>query len=168
MTKPKKQPEGPKRVRMVGEREETVEVPLSTDDMDASTEKMLTLLEQRDSIDEKAKEIAKNYKSQGATLDLEISELRRAMRSRKRSVKLTIQEWLTESNEIIRVRADTDERIGDVRKARSEELQEKLFKDELGSDDGAESEATEEGDDEEEADANPFGDTSDDFGGSAH
>lgn len=114
------------RVRKIGEREEIVEYALTSEQLANSKDEIMALLDQKQETEEKKAEVMSNYKSQLATIDLQIESTRRTIRSGRRKETLTIEEHLTASNEIVRVRKDTGQQIG-RRTASAEELQERLF-----------------------------------------
>lgn len=124
MSKPSKKRN--ERIRKIGEREESIVHELSAKELSDRKDDVMDLLEEVEKIEERKKEQAKNYASQLSTLELQIGEMRREIKSGKRSQTVLIQEFLTASNEVIRVRADTDEQIGIPRTATARELQEEL------------------------------------------
>lgn len=131
MTKPQpatKKPKNPyEHVRMIGERQEALEVRLTDAEMDDAHHQFLALANQREELEEKLAEVKANYKAQFEAIDLQREATRRLLNNRRRTTTVTVQEWLNASNEVVRIRADTGDQLGDARKARTDELQEKLF-----------------------------------------
>lgn len=126
---PKKPKDPNERVRKLGEREEQLEIRLTQLEMDDYHNQHLALSNQRDELEEKLAEVKANYKAQFEAIDLQVAATRRLLNTRRRTATVKVEEWLTASNEVIRLRADTNEQLGDLRKARADELQEKLFPD---------------------------------------
>jgi hypothetical protein len=124
---PKRRKDPNERIRMVGERQVTIDIPLTSLQLEDEHRKVMTHLDKKEEIEEKKKENMKNFAAQLAAVDLAIDESRRLIKSRRHYETLIIEEWLTGANEIVQIRQDTRDQVGDVRKARSEELQEKLF-----------------------------------------
>lgn len=124
---PKKKKDPNERIRMVGEREQAIEIPLTADQLDDERSAVMEFLDHKEEIEDRKKEAMKNFASQIATVELQIEGSRRLIKSKRRKVVVVIEEWLTAANEIIQVRRDTNEQIGDPRRARAEELQERLF-----------------------------------------
>jgi chromosome segregation ATPase len=116
------------RVREVGQREETLKRQLTATEIQALREELEALLDDEDNIDEKKKEASKNFASQLETNKLQQSNLRRRIKSKEAEEKVLVKEYLTKANEIVRIRADTDEQIGQ-RTATKAELQEEMFPD---------------------------------------
>ena len=124
--KPKKKDPG---VRMLDEREETLDVRLTQVEMDELHNQHLVLTNQRDDLEERLAELKANYKAQFEAIDLQVSSTRKLLNTKRRQVPVKVQTWLTKSNEVIRVRTDNGDQLGDPRKARADELQESLFPD---------------------------------------
>jgi hypothetical protein len=117
------------RIRMVGEREVTIDIMLTPMQLEDEHHNVMAFLDQKEEIEEKKKENMKNFAAQLAAVELQIDASRRLIKSKRRRETVIIEEWLTGANEIVQIRQDTRDQVGDVRKARSEELQEKLFGD---------------------------------------
>lgn len=124
---PKKRKDPNERIRKVAEREETREVKLTEVQRDEQRMIAMSLLDQLDEIEEKKKEVVKNYASQIAAVELQLHSARQLANGGKRRDTFLVEEWLTGANDVIRIRADTGEQLGDVRRARAEELQERLY-----------------------------------------
>lgn len=118
------------RVRKLEERDETLEVRLTDVEMDDLHDQHLNLTNQRDELEEKLAEVKANYKAQFEAIDLQVTVTRRLLNSRRKQIPVKVESWLNAANEVVRIRADTGEQLGDSRKARADELQEKLFADE--------------------------------------
>lgn len=116
------------RVRKLGERTEEITAELSPEEVEAEKTIVLDLLGRRDNLESSRKSIASQYKARIEAVDTEITEHRLAATTRKRQIDVTIEDWLTTSRKVVRVRADNGEVIG-RRDARTEELQEALFED---------------------------------------
>ena len=124
----KREPKDPfERIRKVGAREESLERRLTDVEMDDLHQQYLVLGNQREELEKKKAEVMANYGAQFKAIDLQADTTRRQLNSRRKSDVVTVEEWLNASNEIVRIRADTGEQLGDPRKARADELQEKLF-----------------------------------------
>lgn len=133
MTKKKHQDSAPndgsQLVRKVGEREETIEVPLTQEQLLAQKDLVCELIDAKGKLEDEKKEAMKALGARSAAIDLKLENAMRLVRARRQSVGVMIEDWLTKKNEIVRIRADTQEQIGDVRRARADELQERLFED---------------------------------------
>jgi hypothetical protein len=117
-------------VRKLGEREEVLETKLTQIQLEDMREEVMVLLDEEERIEKKRKEAAKNFGSQLESNKLQMSELRSTIASGKRKQTLIIEEHLTAQNEVVRIRQDTAEIIGQPRTATARELQEELFQDE--------------------------------------
>lgn len=122
--KPKKN-KAEERIRKIGQREEMFEYVLTQVQIEDLTHTVMDLLDQEEQVKEKLNEVKKNYASQLETIQLQRNELRRTIKSGRRRESLIIEEHLTASNEVIRIRQDTGEPIG-RRTATQKELQEDL------------------------------------------
>lgn len=126
-TPPKKSKDPFERIRKVGEREESLERRLTDVEMDDLHQTYLALGNQREDLECKKAEVMANYGAQFKAIDLQADTARKLLNSRRKSDTVIVEEWLNASNEVVRIRADTGEQLGDGRKARADELQEKLF-----------------------------------------
>lgn len=161
MTKPKytatapatpvTKPDPRRRVRKVGSRDETISVELTAAELDAGRKRIVQLMADEDQADDALAEVKAQYKARLQAIRSERSGLRRMDAAGKRSVDITVEEWLTANNEVIRVRTDTQEQVG-ARNATSAELQEPLFKDDAGSEEDSQDEEDEESDLDKEED----------------
>lgn len=122
---PKKRRDPTERIRKIGEREEIIESKLTQLQLDEERELVMNLLDQKDEIEEKKREVVKNYGAQLAAVELQIDAARRVIHAGRRRDTLLVEEYLTGANAIIRIRKDTGEQIGE-RNATSAELQETL------------------------------------------
>lgn len=123
------------RVRMIGEREETVAVAL-TDSEVAEQDRVARDLRNRiDQLEDQAKTASADFKSKQKVLEEQERVARRKASTRRAEVDIRIQEWLTRGNEVVRVNADTGEQLGPARTARAAELQEALPFDQSNDDD---------------------------------
>ena len=116
-------------VRKLGEREEIVVHTLSDGELAEVQDTVMALLDHRQEVEEKKKEANANFKAQLETIELELETARRTYRGRTRKDSVVIEEYLTDKNEVIRVRKGTREIVGQ-RTATGEELQEEMFADE--------------------------------------
>lgn len=112
-------------VRKVAEYEEEIKIQLSDDQIDRLRSDVMDMLDHKEVIEDKKKEVMKNYASQLATVDLEIVSCRRVIRDGERVEKVVIEEYLTKGNEVARFRKDNGNPI-DTRTATMAELQESL------------------------------------------
>lgn len=135
-TKPKNEPkiDAPRkkdpneRIRLLATREEIVDSKLSQLQIEDMRATVIELLDEEERINGKKEESGKNFASQLKTNRLQIDELRRKITSGRRRDTIVVEEYLTGSNEVVRIRADTGERIG-ARTATLKELQEEMFSD---------------------------------------
>lgn len=138
----KKPPKDPfERVRMLEERDEVLEVRLTDVEMDDLHHTHLSLTNQKEDLKDKLDEVKSNYKAQFDAIDLQVTTTRRLLNTRRKQVPVKVQTWLNASNEVVRIRADTGDQLGDPRKARADELQEKLFPDKPPADPAPQSDA---------------------------
>lgn len=114
------------RVRKIGQREEQLDRRLTDKELDEYKDQFIALADQREELERKKAEVMASYGSQFKTIDLQSDELRRKINSRRITESILVEEWLTDRNEVIRVRADLQEVIGNPRTARPSELQESL------------------------------------------
>lgn len=126
---PKKRRDPNERIRMVGDREVIIDIALTPIQLEDEHHNVMAFLDQKEEIEEKKKENMKNFAAQLAAVELQIDASRRLIKSKRRRETVIIEEWLTGANEIIQIRQDTQQQVGDPRRARAEELQEKLFPD---------------------------------------
>ncbi len=121
--KPKKDPN--ERKRLIGSRQETIERVLTPAEMDDAHERLITLLGDKAGLEEEKKaagaELAAKIKRAQADIVGTLEQLRR----KRTKEEITVEEWLTAGNEIVKVNAATGEQLG-ARTARADELQEKL------------------------------------------
>lgn len=129
MTKPKngaKKTKGqPQNRRKIGERTETVVEKLSPMQVDDARERVCTLMRSKEELEAKRKSTNADFKSKITEIDGDIDAALTHASTARRNVEITIEEWLTDQNEVIRVRRDSGEVIG-TRNARIDELQESL------------------------------------------
>lgn len=134
MTKEKTRPPAKKsrdpeeKIRLVATREEIIETKLTQNQIDEMQRENLVLDNEVERLEEKKAEAMKNFASQLKTIELQKSEIRRMVNAAKRRETVTVEEYLTGSNEIVRFRKDTGDRIGQ-RTATARELQEDMFPD---------------------------------------
>ncbi len=117
------------RIRKLGEREEQITVKLTQIEIEDQRHQVMMLLDDIDKIDQGLKAIKAEAKGRKDAILARIAEARRQESSGRRTDDVVVEEWLTQGNEVVRVRTDTGEQIGDPRTARAAELQEKLFTD---------------------------------------
>lgn len=118
--------ESSERVRKIGERKETITVELDPSEIEAERTAVLDLLGRKDNLEAARKSLASEYKAKIEAVESAMTACRQAATTGKRTVELDIEEWLTRSREVVRVRADNGDVIG-KRNARADELQEALF-----------------------------------------
>lgn len=133
--------------RKIGERTEVIVERLSITQVEAEREKACNLMRRRDELVEKKKSLSSDLKAQIDAVDAEMKTHLSAAASARRDVEITVEEWLTDKNQVERYRVDTGELIGD-RIASVTELQEKLPLDDPNAPD-------EDDGDDEEADESP-------------
>jgi hypothetical protein len=114
------------RARKLGDRTETITVQLSDAEIDGEREKVCELIGRKDNLLAAVKSLKADYKAKIEAVDEKISAAWKAAASGKRDDEIIVEEWLTKDNRVMRVRADTNELLGQ-RVARAEELQETLF-----------------------------------------
>lgn len=139
--------------RKIGERQETITRLLSPSEVELEREHVCKLLREIDRAEEERKNAAAAGKAKLTELRTRLAEHAGVANTAKRDEEVTIEEWLTDKNEVVRVRADTGEVIGN-RVARAAELQEDLDGDKEG--DEAEDDEDDDGG-EDTAEAADFG-----------
>lgn len=122
-----------RRMRKLGEREEQVVVLLSDEEVEAQRRVVLDLMCDKDRLADGLKAIRAEYKARVDRLTAKIQDSRQQVSDRKRTDDVVVEEWLTAGNEVVRVRKDTGETVGQPRTARADELQEDLGLDEKTS-----------------------------------
>ncbi len=137
--------------RKIGERQETITHMLSPTEVELEQREVCKLLREIEKTEAEIKNVTATHKSRLVDLKTRLRGSANTANTAKRDVEITVEEWLTDKNEVIRVRADNGEVIGN-RVARTSELQEELELEPEGDDEDSEDEA-EEGDD-----AGDFGD----------
>ena len=146
--------------RKIGERQETITHQLSPMEVDRERETVCMLLREIERTEAEIKNIASGHKAKLVELKTRLKSHTTAANTAKRDLEITIEEWLSDKNEVIRVRADTGEIVGN-RVARPAELQEDLP---LGDKPDDDDDETEEGDADDSDDADDA-EAGDDFGG---
>lgn len=116
----------PRLVRKLGQREETLVTELSEEEINELQSQIVQMLNHEEKLEEKLAEVKKNYVSQISTSELQRNELRRQVNSRMRQEKVLVEDHLTASNEVVRIRSDTGRPVGILRTATPRELQEDL------------------------------------------
>ena len=130
--------------RKIGERQETITHGLSPMEVDKERERVCMLLREIEKTESEIKNATASHKAKLVELKTQLKDSANMANTAKRDLEITVEEWLTDKNEVIRVRSDNGEIVGN-RVARPAELQEDLPLDE-GDD--------EEGDDDDTADEN--------------
>lgn len=112
-------------VRMIGERVETIEIRLTQKEIEDEREKVIDLLQQRDTAESEWENKKAANKAVMKGIDSRIEAARGAIRRGRREEEIVIQEWLTRQNEVIKIDRATNLEVG-RRNATREELQEDL------------------------------------------
>lgn len=149
--------------RKIGERLETVTRLLSPMEVDTERERVCSLLRDIERKEADAKNTAAAVKAAISELRTRLKAHTNAANTAKRDEEITIEEWLTDKNEVIRVRTDTGEIVGN-RVARAADLQEPLPLKDEGDDEGDDEEEGDDSDDDEAEIAAKSGDDAGDFG----
>lgn len=113
-------------VRRVAQYEEEMDIPLSKEDIDKNRNRVLDLLDALDEIEDRKKEANDAFKAEASKAEMEIERHRLLIRSKVRKQKVTIEEWLTASNQVQVINSLTGEYVNS-RNATAEELQEPMF-----------------------------------------
>lgn len=158
--------------RKIGERTEVIVERLSISQVEAEREKACNLMRRREELVEKKKSLSSDLKAQIDAVDSEMKAHLSAAASARRDVEITVEEWLTDKNQVERYRVDTGELIGD-RVAKVSELQETLPLDDPNQKDEDDEEEDDEADESpndsdrlaEETPTPPPAPADDDFGG---
>jgi len=108
--------------RKIGQRIESITVNLSPMQVDDERAKVVALHREIDKAVEDQKNASAKAKAHLTDLRTRQTDHVRAATTARRDEEITIEEWLTAENEVIRVRTDTHEIVG-ARNARAEELQ---------------------------------------------
>lgn len=124
------------RVRKIAEWDENSSVTLTKDELDEQRAKVCTLRDKQDALDDELAGIKAQYKAKSGALEEEERVARRMVSTGKRDAEIHIEEFLTQSNEVIRIRSDTQEMVATPRLATPRELQEELPLDGGDEDDG--------------------------------
>lgn len=123
------------RIRMLGERDESITISLSDGEVADQRTRACDLRDQIDALEDKIKSVKVDFKAKQDDLEQQERVARRLASTRRAEVDVKIQEWLTRGNEVVRVNASTGEQLGPPRTARAAELQESLPFDDSGGDD---------------------------------
>lgn len=132
----RKKDKDPRRIRMLGEREEKVVFRLTPLQVEDRRQVCLDVLDDIEQKENELKEMSSALRGKIKELKAGLKRTRKEVADAKVTEELVIQEWLMSDNQVIKVRKDTDLPVGDPRVARAEELQEKLFADKSDKDDG--------------------------------
>jgi hypothetical protein len=119
----KKNPD--ERKRQIGSRTETVERVLTPVEVEDHQERLLSLLGDKQTAEEQKKAAGSEYAAKINRAKADITDTLETLRKRRVKEQITVEEWLTAGNEVIRINAATGEQIG-ARNARADELQESL------------------------------------------
>lgn len=111
--------------RKIGERTEVIAVRLSPMQVEDHRATVIDLIQEGDELEERLKSSKADYKAKIAEVASKRAAAIGAIRSGKISREVTIEEWVTDRNEVIRLDASTGEEIG-RRNATARELQEPL------------------------------------------
>jgi hypothetical protein len=111
--------------RKIGERTEVITEQLTLTQREAERSRVCELISERDRIVDQKKAVTSKYTAEINAVDAQIRACMKAASSGRRDVEITVEEWLTDQNQIQRYRTDTGELIGD-RTATPHELQEEL------------------------------------------
>lgn len=132
--------------RKIGERTETITEHLTLTQREAERARVCELISERDRIVDQKKAVTSKYTAEINAVDAQIRACMKAANTGKRDVEITVEEWLTDQNQVQRYRTDTGELLGD-RTATMSELQETFpfAKEDEEDEDGDD----EDGDDEE-------------------
>lgn len=122
----KPRPKANERVRKIGERTETIAVRLTPIQIEDERAKVIDLLQEKEELEEKLASMKAEYKAKIADVDSRKASALGAIRTGKISREMTIEEWVTGGNEVVRVDKATGEEIGARRTATARELQEEL------------------------------------------
>lgn len=114
------------RMKKLGEREEQVVVLLTDEDVEVQRKIVLDLMSDKDRLADGLKAIKAEYKARVDRLTARIQDARQQVSDRRRTDEVLVEEWLTQGNEVVRLRQDTGEVVGQPRTARPDELQEAL------------------------------------------
>lgn len=114
------------RVRKIGEREEQIVHKLSANQLEEVKDRVMSHLDELDSIESKKAESVANFKAQAASFELQLEADRKLLKSGVDKRMVIVDEFLTQGNEVVRVRRDTGEQLG-ARTATANELQEEMF-----------------------------------------
>lgn len=126
------------RRKKIGQRVENLVEKLTPMQIEDEKEKVISLLRSKGELAAKKKTANAEFKLKADEIEEQIAATVMVVNTARRETEVTIEEWLTHGNEVIRVRADTGEQIG-RRTARVEELQMEIFE---GADDDEKPEVT--------------------------
>lgn len=112
-------------VRKLGERRETITVELTPEEIQTEKTNVVDLHGRKQNLEAARKSLMSEYKAKIEIVEAAMDTSARAATTGKKALELDIEEYLTRSREVVRVRADTGDIIG-RRTARTEELQEAL------------------------------------------
>jgi hypothetical protein len=149
--------------RRIGTREETIQEILSPGAIEGERAKVCDLIREVGRVKDAHKTATAAAKAKIQDLEEQKEAALRNASTGRRDIEITVEEWLDKSNQVLRVRKDSGEIIGD-RTARVDELQESLFEeaDEADNDDDSEDEGGK-ADDDGNGEGTP--DPAGDFGG---
>jgi hypothetical protein len=112
--------------RKLSERTEPVPERLTTKELDEERTRVCDFIRDRSQLEDKRKAASAEWKARIAETDSQIAQSLDVVQRGWRNVDATIEEWLTDTNEVIRMRPDTGEVLS-TRAARPSELQEPMF-----------------------------------------
>lgn len=121
-----KSAQNPERMKPIGEpRKEAITIKLTPSEIEAERTRVCDLLGRRENLTASLKSVKGEYKAKLDSIAERIDIARRAAAEGRLEAEVEVQDWLTRGNEIVLVRADTNE-VLHRRTATMEELQEEI------------------------------------------
>lgn len=111
--------------KLIGTRIETITEKLSPMQVEKELRRGADIYRELDALESEKKKITSEVGAKIAARKAALRESMTTATSARRQIEITVEEWLTEKNEVIRVRTDTLDVLG-TRNARVDELQEEL------------------------------------------
>ncbi len=113
--------------RKLGERRETITVDLSPTEVEEEKTLVMDLLGRRQNLEAAKKSTMADYKAKIDKVSEQITSSCRVATTERREIEIDVEEWINRNNQVVRIRRDTGEILGEPRTARADELQEALF-----------------------------------------
>ena len=122
-------PEPSPHVRKLREYQDTITVTLTQEELEAQRARVCELRDRQNELDEKFKTIQAEHKARVKEIQEQERVARKLVSTKRADIEVTIAEWLQDGFDgiqVVRVRTDTGDMVGEPRKATAAERQEAI------------------------------------------